>query len=119
MCASVDSLSKTLAVLSETLQRHDPPGLSIQKLMVENLDRVNVMMKKLEEELKKVQNTESSKPGKLAVMRRHIRRGWYPFQEKTLQKIQDAVSKACSDLDLTLQVLHMLVCPGTISIVLS
>ena len=53
MCASLDSLSRTLAVLSETFQRHDPPSMSIQKRVVESVDRVNIVMKKLEDELKK------------------------------------------------------------------
>jgi len=119
MCASLDSLSRTLAVLSETFQRRDPPSMSIQKRVVESVDRVNIVMKKLEDELKKVQSTESPKPGVRAVMRRHVRRGLYPFKEETLQKIQNAVSEARDDLNLTLQVLHMLVYLGLISLVLS
>jgi hypothetical protein len=109
MCASLDSLSRTLAVLSETFQRHDPPSMSIQNRVVESVDRVNIVMKKLEDELKNVRNTESPRPGVRAAMRRHVRRGLYPFKEETLQKIQNAVSEARSDLNLTLQVLHMLV----------
>jgi hypothetical protein len=54
MCVSLDSLSRTLAVLSETFQRHDPPSMSIQKRVVESVDRVNIVMKKLKDELKKV-----------------------------------------------------------------
>ena len=119
MCASLDSLSRTLAVLSETFQRHDPPSMSMQKHVVESVDCVNIAMKKLEDELKKVQNTESPKPGVRAAMRRHVRRALYPFKEETLRKIQNAVSEARSDLNLTLQVLHMLVYPGLISLVLS
>ena len=91
----------------------------MQKLVVENVDCVNVAMKKLEDELKKVQNTESPKPGVRAAMRRHVRRALYPFKEETLQEIQNAVSEARSDLELTLQVLHMLVYLGLISLVLS
>ena len=34
MCASLDSLSRTLAVLSETFQRHDPPSMSIDRKSV-------------------------------------------------------------------------------------
>jgi hypothetical protein len=119
MCASLDGLSKTLAVLSETFQQHDPPGLSIQKRVVESVDRVNKEMKKLEDELKKVQNIESAKPGVRAAMRRHVRRGLYPFKEETLQKIQNAVSEARSELNTTLQVLHMLVYWGLFSLILS
>ena len=118
MCASLDSLSRTLAVLSETFQRHDPPSMSIQKCAVESVDRVNIVMKKLEDELKKVQSTESPKPGVRAAMRRHVRRALYPFKEETLQKIQNAVFEARSDLNLTLQVLHMLVYLGFINLVL-
>jgi hypothetical protein len=119
MCASLDSLSRTLAVLSETFQRHDPPSMSMQKLVVESVNCVHVAMKKLEDELKKVQNTESPKPGVRAAMRRHVRRALYPFKEETLQKIQNAVSEARSNFNLTLQVLHMLVYLGLINLVLS
>lgn len=119
MCASLDSLSRTLMVLSETFQRHDPPSMSMQKRVVESVDCVNIAMKKLDDELKKVQNTESPKPGGRAAMRRHVRRALYPFKEETLRKIQNAVSEARSDLNLTLQVLHMLVYLGLISLVLS
>jgi len=119
MCASLESLSRTLTVLSETFQRHDPPSMSMQKLVVENVDYVNVAMKKLEDELKKVQNTESPKPRVRAAMRRHVRRALYPFKEETLQKIQNALSEARSNFNLTLQVLHMLVYLGLISLVLS
>jgi ankyrin repeat domain-containing protein 50 len=117
MCASLDSLSRTLAVLSETFQRHDLPNLSIQKRVVESVDCVNIAMKKLEDELKKVQNI--SKTGVRTVMRRHVRRALYPFKEETLQKIRSAISEARSDLNLTLQVLHMLVYLGLIHLVLS
>jgi hypothetical protein len=72
MCASLNSLSRTLTVLSETFQRHDPPSMSMQKLVVESVDCVNVAMKKLGNELKKVQNTESPKPEVRAAMRRHV-----------------------------------------------
>ena len=119
MCASLDSLSRTLAVLSETIQRHDPPNMSMQKRVVESVDGVNIAMKKLEDELKKVQNTEPLKPGVRAAMRRHVRRALYPFKEETLRKIQNVVSEARSDFSLTLQVLHTLVHVGLISLVLS
>jgi hypothetical protein len=38
MCVSLDSLSRTLAVLSETFQRHDLPSMSIQESVVESVD---------------------------------------------------------------------------------
>jgi hypothetical protein len=119
MCVSLDSLSRTLAGLSETLQRHNPPSMPIQERVVESVDRVNITMKKLEDELEKVQNTESPKPGVRAAIRRHVRRTLYPFKEETLRKIRNAVSEARSDLNLTLQVLHMLVYLGLISLILS
>ena len=119
MCASLDSLSRTLAVLSETFQRHDPPTMSIQKRVVESVDCANIAMKKLEDELKRLQNTESPKPGVRAAIRRHVRRTLYPFKEETLRKIQNAVSEARSDLNLTLQVLHMSVNLGLVSLILS
>lgn len=109
MCVSLDNLSSTLAVLSETFQRRDLPSMSIQKGVVESVDRVNIAMKKLKDELKKVQTTESSKPGVRAAMRRHVLRALYPFKEETLMKIQNTVSDARSSLDLILQVRHMLV----------
>jgi hypothetical protein len=83
--------------------------MSIQKGVVESVDRVNIAMKKLKDELKKVQTTESSKPGVRAAMRRHVLRALYPFKEETLMKIQNTVSDARSSLDLILQVRHMLV----------
>jgi hypothetical protein len=109
MCASLDSLSRTLAVLSETFQQHDLPSMSIQKSVVESVNGVNIAMKKLKDELKEVRNTECPRPGVRAVLRRHVRRMLYPFKEDTLRKIQNAVSEARSHLNLTLQVLHMLV----------
>ena len=112
MCASVDSLSRTLAVLFGTLRQHPPPSMSIQKRVVESVDRVNIAMKKPEDELEKVKNTDSPKPGVRAAMRRHVRRGLYPFKEETLQKIQKAVSEARSDLNITLQVLYRLIYLG-------
>ena len=119
MCASLDSLSRTLAVLSETFQRHDPPSMSIQQRVVESVHSVNITMKKLEGELEKVQNRESPIQGVRDAIRRHVRRTLYPFKEETLQKIQNAVSEARSDLNLALQVLHMSVDLGLISLILS
>ena len=119
MCASLDSLSRTLAVLSETFQRHDPPSMSIQQRVVESVHSVNITMKKREGELEKVQNRESPIQGVRDAIRRHVRRTLYPFKEETLQKIQNAVSEARSDLNLALQVLHMSVDLGLISLILS
>jgi hypothetical protein len=109
MCASLDSFSSTLEVLSETFQQHEPHSMSIEKRVVENVNRVNMAIKKLKDELNKLQSTECPKPGVRAAMRRHVRRALYPFKEETLRKIRDAVSEARSDLDFTLQVLQMLV----------
>jgi ankyrin repeat domain-containing protein 50 len=106
MCASIDGLSKTLEVLSQTFQ-HDLPSKSIRDCVVDSLVRLNTDMKKLEDELKKLQTMECPKPGVRATLRRHVRRGLYPFKEETLKKIQKAVSEARSDLNLTLQVLQM------------
>ena len=91
----------------------------MQKLVVESVDCVNVAMKKLGNELKKVQNTESPKPEVRAAMRRHVWRALYPFKEETLQKIQNAVSEARFNSNLILQILHMLVYLGLISLILS
>jgi hypothetical protein len=83
--------------------------MTIQKRVVESVDCINIAMKKLENELEKVQNIESPIPGVRATIRRHVRRTLYPFKEETLRKIRNAVSEARSDLNLTLQVLHMFV----------
>jgi hypothetical protein len=93
--------------------------MSMQKLVMKNVNCVNVAMKKLENELKKVQNTEFPKPEIRAAMRRHVRRALYLFKEETLQKIQNAVSEARSNFNLTLQVLHMLVYLKLINLILS
>jgi hypothetical protein len=104
MYASVDGLRRTLAVLCQVFQQHDPPGMSIEERVVESVKRVNIEMKKLEDELKK---KECPKPGVQATLRRHVRRALYPFKEESLKKIQKAVSEARFDLDSVLQVLDM------------
>jgi phosphotransferase system IIB component len=108
MCASLDNLSGSLAVLSHAVQRHAPRP-SILDIVAKNMNRVNVDMKRLEVELKKVQSAdnESLKLGVRAAMRRHVRRAFYPFKEETLQKIQNSISEARSNLKLSLQVLDM------------
>jgi ankyrin repeat domain-containing protein 50 len=103
MCASLDGLSRTLEVLSQTFQRHDPPGKSIQERVVESVKRVNLHMETLKHELDK---TEDAK-GARSTMRRRIRRGLYPFKEETLKKLQAAISEARDGLSLDLQVLNM------------
>lgn len=114
MCASIDSLSRTLAVLHKTFQPPDPPSTSIEKEVKEVADRVKMAMKKLKDELGKVRNTDSSKLGARAAIRRHVLRALYPFKEETLLKIQKAVSEARSNLNLILQVVQMLVYLGLI-----
>lgn len=109
MCASLHSLSRTLTILSETIQRRATPGMRIEKGVEENVNCVNEAMKKLEDELRKVQGTEFPKLGVRAAMRRHVRRGFYPFKEKTLGKIQRAISEARSNLGVALQVLQVFV----------
>jgi ankyrin repeat domain-containing protein 50 len=108
MCASLDNLSGSLAVLSHTFQQHAPKP-SILDIVAKNMNRVNVDMKRLEVELKKVQgaDNESLNPGVRAAMRRHARRAFYPFKEETLQKIQKAISEARSNLNLSLKVLDV------------
>jgi hypothetical protein len=119
MCTSVDSLRRTLAVLSDTLQKHDPLGKSKEEIVVQSVNQVNITMKRLDDELKTIENSESPKPGLRAAIRRQTLRMYYPFNEKTLQEIQNAVSEARSNLSLTLDVLQMLVYLGLISLVLS
>jgi len=108
MCASLDNLSGSLTVLSHTVQRHALRP-SILDIAAKNMNRVNMDMERLEVELKKAQSAdnESLKPGVRAAMRRHARRAFYPFREETLQKIQNAISEARSNLNLSLQLLDM------------
>jgi ankyrin repeat domain-containing protein 50 len=118
MCASLDGLSRTLTLLLKTIQQHATPGGPIEKSVEENVNRVDEAMKKLEDELRKVQATESPKPGVRAAMRRHVRRALYPFKENTLRKIQQVVSEARSNLDIALQVLQVFVYLEFIGVVL-
>jgi phosphotransferase system IIB component len=78
-------------------------------IVARNMNRVDTDIRRLEVELKKVQSAdnESLKPGVRAAMRRHARRAFYPFKEETLHKIQNAISEARSNLNLSLQVLDM------------
>jgi hypothetical protein len=118
MCASLDSLSRTLTFLSETIQQHAASGMRIENSVEENVKHVDKAIKKLENELRKVRGTEPPQPGVRTAMRRHVRRALYPFKEKTLRKIQQAVSEARSNLGVALQVLQVFVYLEFIGVVL-
>ncbi|KAH0536219.1 hypothetical protein FGG08_006886, partial [Glutinoglossum americanum] len=107
MCASLDSLQRTLTILSKTIQPPARFGMSIKDSVEKNVNRTNGALEKLKGELRKVQGTEPPKPGARSTMRRHVRRALYPFREETLSKIQRVVSEARSNLDLALQVLQV------------
>ena len=109
MCASLDSLQRTLTILSKTIQPPARFSMSIKDSLEKNVNRINGALEKLKDELGKIQGTESPKPGARSAMRRHVRRALYPFREETLSKIQRVVSEACSNLDLALQVLQVFV----------
>jgi predicted transcriptional regulator with HTH domain len=109
MCASLDSLRRTLVILSETIQPPARFGVSIKDSVEKNINRINGALEQLKDELRKVQGTEPLKPGARSAMRRHVRRALYPFREETLSKIQRVVSEARSNLDLALQVLQVFV----------
>jgi len=108
-CASLEGLSKTLTILSTAIQTHSNLDKIIIKNVEEHVNRISGVLKKLEDELEKVQSTETPNPGMRAAMRRHVRRALYPFMEETLNKIQQAVAEARSNLDLALQALQMFV----------
>jgi hypothetical protein len=109
MCASLDSLQRTLTVLSRTIQPPARFGMSIKDSVEKNVNCITGILEKLKDELEKVQGTEPPNPGARSAMRRHVRRALYPFREETLSKIQRVVSEARSNLDLALQVLQVFV----------
>jgi|SRR5579862_6436833 len=109
MCASLDSLQRTLTILLETIQPPARFNMCIKDSVEKNVDHINEALEQLKDELRKVQGTEPPEPGARSLMRRHVRRALYPFREETLRKIQRVVSEARSNLDLALQVLQVFV----------
>ena len=109
MCASLDSLQRTLTILSKTIQPPARFGMSIKDSVEKHVNRIHSALERLKDELRKVQGTESPKPGSRSAMRRHVRRALYPFREETLSKIRRVVFEARSNLDLALQVLQVFV----------
>ncbi|KAH0551779.1 hypothetical protein GP486_007004 [Trichoglossum hirsutum] len=101
MCASLDSLSKTLEVL-KTVE----PDKITEDSVKENINHVDGAMRELDDELKKVQGEKSELEARRA-MRRHLRRAFYPFNEDTLKKIKQVVDGAIQNLNLALQVLQV------------
>jgi hypothetical protein len=77
-----------------------------------NINTIYGTMRKLKDELGKVRDAESLKAGVRSAIRRHIRRGLYPFREETLNKIQRVVTKTYQNLNLALQILQIFVYPG-------
>jgi hypothetical protein len=111
MCDSADHLSKILAMLSSKIE---PPALFnpiVKANVEENLKTVNSVIQTLKAELEAIQATTvpSPKPGISSSLRRHMYRALYPFKEETLRKIGSTLADARSNLNLVLQVLHMLV----------
>jgi hypothetical protein len=109
MCASLNNLTESLKALRETLK---PPALFsevVKDCVEKSIIAFNRTLNKLEDELKKVKDTEPPKPGARSTIRRHVRRALYPFKEATLGKIQGAVSEARSSLTLALDVLKLFV----------
>jgi hypothetical protein len=109
VCASLDSLQRTLTILSKTIQPPARFDMGIKDSVEKNVNCINGALEKLTDELRKVQGTELLKSGARSAMRRHVRRALYPFREETLSNIQRVVSEARSNLDLALQVLQVFV----------
>jgi hypothetical protein len=109
ICVSLESLSETLTIMLTAIQPPAKYDKIVKNNVEENIDRMSGTLKKLEYELKKIQGTETLKPGARATMRHHIRRAFYPFKEETLNQLQRAVAEARSNLDLALQMLQMFV----------
>jgi hypothetical protein len=109
ICVSLESLSETLTIMLTAIQPPAKYDKVVKNNVEENIDRMSGTLKKLEYELKKIQGTETPKPGARATMRHHIRRAFYPFKEETLNQLQRAVAEARSNLDLALQMLQMFV----------
>ncbi|KAI9860058.1 MAG: hypothetical protein M1813_006406 [Trichoglossum hirsutum] len=107
VCASLDSLQRTLTILSKTIQPPARFDMGIKDSVEKNVNCINGALEKLTDELRKVQGTELLKSGARSAMRRHVRRALYPFREETLSNIQRVVSEARSNLDLALQVLQV------------
>jgi hypothetical protein len=109
ICASLENLTETLKVLLEIIK----PPVVFDKNVKDNVERsINTFdgtLKKLENELGKVKNTEPPTPEARSTIRRHVRRALYPFKEATLVKIQGVVSEARSNLGLALDVLKLCV----------
>lgn len=109
ICTSLDNLSDTLTILVEKIQAPTRFDENVKSNVEKSVNTFGGALEKLKDELKRVQDTESPKPGVRSTMRRHARRAFYPFKEDTLRRIQGVISEACSTLILALQVLHVFV----------
>jgi hypothetical protein len=118
MCRSLNNLTETLKALQESIK---PPAL-FSEIMKDNVEKnINAFkgaLKKLDDELKKVKDTEAPKPGARSTIRRHVRKALYPFKEATLAKFQEAISEARSSLAFALDTLELCVYLGFTSICL-
>jgi uncharacterized protein YoxC len=109
ICASLDSLSESLKILEKTIQPPTRFNKNIKDNVEKNVNAISGAIRKLDNELIKVHDVESSELGVRLAMRRHVRRALYPFKEETFNKIQRLVTEARQNLDLALQVLQMFV----------
>lgn len=116
MCTSLDNLSESLLVLRKIIQSQAGFDKSVKDSVEKHINAMDGTMRKLNDELDKVRNAVSPKVGVISAMRRHVRRGLYPFREETLKKIQRVVAEARQNLDLALQVLQVFVCPGSMRV---
>ncbi|KAI9783263.1 MAG: hypothetical protein M1839_004103 [Geoglossum umbratile] len=62
MCVSLDSLQRTLTILSETIQPPARFGRSIKDSVEKNVNSINGALEKLKDELREVQGIEPPKP---------------------------------------------------------
>jgi len=109
MCVSLESLLGTLMILSETIQPPAKFARSVTENVEKNINSIKQAVNRLSDELGHALSLGLPNQGTRALMRRHIRRALYPFKEETLQKLQQVISEARSNLDLALHSLQLLV----------
>jgi hypothetical protein len=107
MCISLESLLRTLIVVSDTITPPAKFARSVTMNVERNVQPVMQAVNKLSDKLEKVLSIGIPKQSAQALMRRHIRRTLYPFREQTLLNIQRGISEARSNLDLALQALQV------------
>jgi hypothetical protein len=112
MRASLENLTETLEVLSEAIKPPATFSVNVKDNVEKSIHAFKGTLGRLEDELRKVEDTAPPKSGARSTIRRHVRRILYPFREATLAKIQGAVSEARSNLTLALDVLKLFVYSG-------